>query len=57
MMKKNNLSCCSTSKSPVIDDRVTDKKVWALWYNSNRIELDKNSLKYNVKWVLIYQNL
>ena len=39
MMKKNNLSCCSTSKSPVIDDRVTDKKVWALWYNSEIIKL------------------
>ena len=34
MMKKNNLSCCSTSESPIIDDIMTDQKVCVLWYKS-----------------------
>ena len=41
---KKRASYFVTKESPVIEDKVTDKKVWVLWYNKDNSRLIKIAL-------------
>ena len=56
MMKKNNLSCCSTSESPIIDDIMTDQKVCVLWYKSENNNPKKIFFTELYFWKLLNRN-